>query len=333
MLHRYVLPAALAAMALCGPALAQDVITMKLATVVVNDPIHQWMDEYKKRIEARTNGRIKAEVYPASQLGIMTRLVEGLQLGTIEMAVSASTFYSPLHPAIQVPDAPGIFADIHHAQRVVTDPAFREKFVRLAEPRGVYGVSLWVYGGAHYASMKPIRTLDDFKGKKLRTLASKIETEILAKVGATGIPIPFAEMIPGLQQGTIDGVRGNVVVLAGPKMYTVAKSITLLDEAFLATMAGLSVPFRNKLPADLRKTVDDVGRELDQWGYENYLEKEKTAAQIWKDNGAEVITISAADRTELTRRMAPIGDELLGTNPQTAEMWTLVKQVAAKHRK
>src|SRR4051812_41136496 len=64
MLHRIVLPGVLAALALCGSAAAQDVITMKLATVVVNDPIHQWMDEYKKRIDARSNGRIKAEVFP-----------------------------------------------------------------------------------------------------------------------------------------------------------------------------------------------------------------------------------------------------------------------------
>jgi C4-dicarboxylate-binding protein DctP len=260
-------------------------------------------------------------------------MIEGLQLGTIEMLVSAPGFYSSLHPAIQVLDAPGVFEDAPHLQRVLLDPAFRAKYVGLPEAKGAVGVSLWAYGGTHYASTKPLRTLEDFKGKKFRILASKIETEVMGQIGATGIPVPFGEMIPAVQQGTIDGIRANIVVLAGPKAYSVAKYITLLDDGILPAMAALSTIFRDKLPADLRQAVYDVGKSLDADAFAFAQEQEKKAADVWRQNGGEVIVPSAAVRAEMKKRFAPIGDAVLGTNPQVKDTWELLKQVADKTRK
>jgi TRAP-type C4-dicarboxylate transport system substrate-binding protein len=325
---------AFAAIALASvPAAAQQTYTMKLGTVVVNDPITWSMDEFKKRIESRTQGRIKAEVYPASQLGTMFRMIEGLQLGTIEMLVSGAGFYASLHPAIQTLDAPGLFDSAAHQQRTLLDPAFRAKYVQLTESKGVVGVSLWAYGGTHYAATKPLRTLADFEGKKFRILASKIEGEVMGKLGATGIPVPFGEMIPAVQQGTIDGIRANLVVLAGPKAYTVAKYITLLEDGVIPTMAALSTIFRDKLPADLRQAVYDVGKSLDTDAFAYAQELEKKGAETWRQNGGEVIVPSAAMRAEMKSRLGPIGDAVLGANPQVIETWELLKQVAEKTRK
>jgi C4-dicarboxylate-binding protein DctP len=313
-------------------ASAQAQHTLKIAAVTVRDPVHMVMDEFKRRIEERSSGRIEARVFPASQLGDISRLLEGLQLGTIESVVSAAGFYQVMHPAFQVGDAPGLFRDMHHAHRVMTDPAFRDRFLALAEPKGVMGLTIWVYGPTHYASVAPIRTLDDFKGKKIRIFATRIEREVASKLGGTAIPVPLAEALPALQNRVVDVARSTILVFAGLKYHSIAKYVIALDDAVIPGVVMLSRQFHAKLPADLAKAVLDVGREMDEWAYKTSAAADEGAEKLWRENGGEVIRMPPADQAELRRRLAPIGEEVLGTNPDTRETWKLLQETAARHK-
>ena len=85
------------------------------------------------------------------------------------------------------------------------------------------------YGPTSFASLRPIRTLDDFKGRKIRVLASKMETALVGKLGATGVPMSYIEVLPGLSRKTIDGVRSSIIVMGGSKFFTVTKYITVVE--------------------------------------------------------------------------------------------------------
>ena len=119
--------ALIAATFLCGwtASFAQS-YTMKIGMVTINDPIHAVAVQYGKEVERRSGGRIKAEVYPAGQLGKASRQIEGLQAGTQEVLVSPPAFLAGITPGVQVLDAPGFFRSMDHAYNVVTRPAFRE---------------------------------------------------------------------------------------------------------------------------------------------------------------------------------------------------------------
>jgi TRAP-type C4-dicarboxylate transport system substrate-binding protein len=313
-------------------ARAQAQHVMKIAAVTVRDPVHMVMDEFKRRIEQRSGGRIEARVYPASQLGDISRLLEGLQLGTIESVVSAAGFYQVMHPAFQVGDVPGLFRDMHHAHKAMTDPAFRERFLALAEPKGVLGVTIWVYGPTHYASVTPIRSLDEFKGKKIRIFATRIEREVASKLGGTAIPVPLSEALQALQNRVVDVSRSTILVFAGLKYHTIAKYVIALDDAVIPGVVAVSTQFYAKLPGDLAKAVLDVGREMDEWAYKTSAAADQGAEKLWRENGGEVIRMPPADQAELRRRLAPIGDEVLGTNQDTREIWQLLKQTATKYK-
>lgn len=314
------------------PAFAQPQVTIKIGAVTARDPLHQYMDEYKKRIEERSGGRIEARVFPASQLGDINRMIEGVQLGTIEMVVSATGFYKVLHNGFQIGDVPGIFENAAHARRVFQDRELRQKFLSLGEPRGALGIGLWVYGPITYVSAKPMRTLADFKGKKIRTLASKVESDIAAKLEATGVPMPLSEALPALQNGVVDGARGALLVFAGFKYFTVAKYLTALDDSMIPVITILSREAHRRMPADLAKMVLDVARELDNWGERNAEVADVDAERVWREGGGEIIRFSPAEQAELRRRLATIGADILGTAADTKEIWTLLQDALQRQR-
>ena len=120
--------------------------TMKISSPTVNDLSQEWAKEFKAGIEARSKGRIKVEFYPASQLGQIPATVEGTAMGTIEAVVPASGFFIGLEPRFQVFDAPGLFNDMAHAQRVFADPEVRKHFAALGSTKGVEPIAILPHG-------------------------------------------------------------------------------------------------------------------------------------------------------------------------------------------
>jgi C4-dicarboxylate-binding protein DctP len=314
-----------------GPASAQT-FTMKLGGIAINDPSHEHMKIYKDLIEQRSGGRIKGELYPGAQLGGFPRMIEGLQLGTLEFYTGPPAFQRGLDPRMQVIDAPGMFESMEHGQKTVTDPKFRDRFLEITTAKGLKGVTIYNWGPTQYASTSPLRKIDDFKGKKFRVLASKVEIEVMNRMGAAGVPMDFAEVLPALQNKTLDGVRSSIVVMGTAKFFSVAKSITMVNDTMVPLGAWVSTAWLNKLPADLQKVVIDTGREMDEVVYKMCIEFNDKAVQLWKDNGAEVITLSPADQAEFMRRVRTVADDVLGTDPALKDMYQLYKDVAESHR-
>jgi C4-dicarboxylate-binding protein DctP len=326
--------ACLLAVGLTAPSAAQT-FDIRLAGTSINDPNNAYLTEFKKRIEDKSGGRVKAGVFPAGQLGGGQRLIEGLQLGTIEMVVLPPSFFKGVNQVFQVLDAPGIFDDLAHAQRALTDAGFRDPFLKAAENSGIVGISLYVYDGVAYASVQPIRGIGDFKGKKIRVLASRVETEIMQRLGATGVPIDFTEIVPALQQRTIDTVRSSQVVMTGPKVFTAAKFLTITDDTLIPTASFVSKSFLDKLPSDLRATVIDIGLDMDDWTYKLAMQFRENVDKTWRENGAEIIRLPAQDQAELIQRVKPVGEDVLGKNPDAAtrEHYARLMQSVERTRK
>ena len=313
-----------------GSVLAET-YTMKLGIVTQNDPIHVYIQEFKKRIEAKTNERIKAELYPGAQLGGTPRLIEGIQLGTIEMILLPPGFFKGVNSAFQATDAPGLFNSIDHAHASLTDPSFRDPFLEVGENKGIVGVSLWVHGPTSYASLTPLRSLADFKDKKFRVLATKVETDLMKSIGATGVPMPFTEITPALQRKAIDGVRSNIMVLAGIKVFSVAKNITLANDAMIAVVTMASKKFMDKLPADLQSAVLEVGREMEVYMLGVAKEYNGKAEEAWRQNGV-IYQLPEADRQILMKKGASIAENVLGSDKATKALFGLLKESAEKHK-
>ena len=322
--------------ALVGLALASGAASaadMKIGYATINDPQHAIALEIQKRFAAAKDAGIEVRIFPSGQIGKIPRMIEGLQFGTLEALISPPGFLVGINPAFQVPDAPGVFADVFHAHRTLNDPAFFGPYSQLASSRGIKMASLYVYGPTSFASKAPLRSLADFKGKKIRVLATKMESSLVGKFGAAGVPIPYTEVLPALQRGTIDAVRSSIIVMCGSKFFTVTKFITVVESGQIPSVVMLSDIWLKKLSAAQRKFVESTLAGMSEGNTGIAAEYGKRAEQLWKDNGAEVIRLSAADQKTFMDTVRPLGDEFLGKHPnaKVREMYGILKDSAKRN--
>lgn len=323
--------AATAAVAIAGSAWAA--YDMKVGYPTTADPQHDHALRLVKLVKERTNGEVVGRVFPTSQLGKIPRQVEGIQLGTQEVFLAPPGFLQGINPAFQVGDAPGLFKSHAHAHKSLTDPSFRDKFLALGLNKGIVGANLWIYDGTSYMTTSPIKVLADFKGKKIRVLATQIEREIVGTVGATGVPIPFTEVVPAIQRKVVDGARTSLVVAAKAKFPTVTKHLTVTNGAYIPTGTWISKVWLEKLPANLRKIVVDTSAEIEDWASEHSAGFVDVMIDEWKKQGATVYRLSDADQAAYMKGIAPLGDQILGThkNAGVRDMYKLLKAAAKKN--
>lgn len=330
-INRLVMAASAAALSfsLMGGASAQT-FEMKLAGATINDTNHQYLLEFERRIEAKTNGRIQATVYPAGQLGGISQMVEGVILGTVELYLVPPEFLSGINPAFGVVSAPGLLRNQDHAIATTQDPEFYDMFTNLAAEQGVLGASYYVYGPSAYIMKTPADTMADIRGKKVRVLASDVEQATMQAIGATGVPVPFGEVLAAISQGVLDGARTSYGGPAGGGWYEAAPYVLEAGDSYVSIMAIVSKAWLSTLPEDLQQAVVEVGVEMNDYANayaKQFLDEMKT---IWEKGGGTVKQLDPAEKQELLSRLAPIGNQVFADGSSKV-MYETLKSVAARH--
>jgi TRAP-type C4-dicarboxylate transport system substrate-binding protein len=324
------LAAGVAAVGMTGRLSAQTPIVMKLGTQTLNDAQHEWMKIFARLVETGSKGRIKAELYPSSQLGTAPRMIESTQFNTIQGFVAPPEFLSGVDPRFEVLGSPGLFKDIDHANRTILEADFNKAFLSLGANKGLKGIGLFINSPTIFNTRTKIAKLSDFAGRKIRVLAAAVQMEQLRKLKATPVPMPLGEVLPALQQGTIDGVMSVLPVLTAFRYYDAAKYILESNQAMVTVVTVLSKTWYDGLPQDLQGVVSDAGqaasKEVFPWAVE-FLAKQRNA---WKQNGGELVELSAAEHAELNTLLKPIGAEVTAKKPAEAELFQLLQKAAEK---
>jgi TRAP-type C4-dicarboxylate transport system substrate-binding protein len=315
---------------ICG-ASAQPAQT-RIANCTVNDAIYEHIKIVKDELEKRSNGRIKGDLFINCQLGTIPRQLEGMQLGTQDFFTTPPAFAVGVDSRYQVVDAPGLFDDLDHTYRGIRYKPFYDKFMEIGRDKGITPISLWSSGGANYLTLFPMRRADDVKGKKMRVIATKMESALMERHGATGVPITFTEIVPALITRTVDGARTAVMVMASAKMYTAAKYMTHVDDAFITITTWVSNVYLNKLPADLRDMVFAMGKDLEPRMLPLAKADIERGMKELKDNGVEIFRLPPDEHKAWLARSRAISDEFLEGNPATRELYQLLKEGAEKTR-
>jgi len=178
-----------------GPAHAQEkTYVMKVTTPTINDGPHLLAKNFAAAVERDSGGRIKGEVYPASQLGSIPRQIEGVQFGAIQAAVIPPEFFVGVDERFEVMAAPGLVNSIEHGQRLATDPAVLKLMLGLGASKGLHGAGMFFVQPDSLASKVAIRSLADFRGKKIRIFASDFQSEALKRLGATPVAMTLGDV-------------------------------------------------------------------------------------------------------------------------------------------
>jgi TRAP-type C4-dicarboxylate transport system substrate-binding protein len=176
----------------------------------------------------------------------------------------------------------------------------------------------------------PMRTLADLKGKKIRVLASPFQMEQMTRLGATGVPLTLSDVMPALQQGTLDGALSSLPVFSALQYQGAAKYMTETSHAYIFSVAMLSKKWFDGLPADLqaavRQTADETKSEVIPWSL-TFLEEQR---KVWVAKGGEILHLSDAEHAELMAKMRPVGDDIVKSKPDLKPLWDQLLAAAAK---
>lgn len=322
---------AAATIALSGAAHAQAV-TMKIATATINDTQHEWMKRFQKRMQAKAADKITVQLFPSSQLGDIGRMIEGMQLGTIESFVGPSAFFVGVDPRNQVTWAPGLFDDIDHCWRTVMDDRFRSYWFPIMDKVGIGTISIFCTGVQAFLTKKEIKKLDDLKGLKIRVLASELEIKPMQALGVAPTPMNFAEVMPALQTNAIDGVSSIPILFNAMKMHSVAKNVTVTGLFKSSVPVYVSKMWWDKLPADLKTMILDESRKVEQELITWNDAANKATFDLWKQNGGTVGELPADDQAKLIQIATPVAAAVLDSKPGVKEAYQKTLEVAAATR-
>jgi TRAP-type C4-dicarboxylate transport system substrate-binding protein len=313
-----------------SPASAAEFV-MKFGTATFNESQHQYIKFYKEAVEKASGGRIEVGIYPRSELGPIPRMIDGLQLGTIEAYIGPADFFVGVDPRFGVLSTPMLFKNNDHASATVLDPSLNDYLLGLGEPKGMIGIGTFGLGSSNYAAKTPILRLADFAGKKLRVNATAMEREKMRRLGATAVPMPLNEVLPALQRGVIDGTMSGTSVFVAFKFVDVVKTITVTNDTMLVSLAMVSKVWLDKLPADLRKIVVEQGRETQVRTHKWEQEFSKTLEQKWREMGGQMHMLPPEDLAKMASLLQSVGDDVSKDQPAVLDLLKKVRAVAAKH--
>lgn len=303
-----------ASMALAGaPCLAQEQ-TMKFATLTINDSQHEFIKMYKTELEKATGGRIKVEIYPAGQLGNAQRQSEGLRFGTIEAAVGPAELFVGADQRFQGLAMPGLFKDINQARRAMLVPQLRQAIAELATSRGLVFISAHVFDLQSFVFRTPVTKLADFPGKRVRVLASESEQQSVVALGAAAVPMSLGEVLPAIQQGTIDGANSGMPVYLAFKYHDAAPHLIDTHLWAIITVSLVSKTWYDRLPADLQKAIHDSADKVEPALVKWTIDHAESNKKAWGAAGGKIYNLSDTEQEEAVRRVGAAIQPILAKN-------------------
>jgi C4-dicarboxylate-binding protein DctP len=311
----------------------QQTYVMKISTPTLRDTPNKWTEDFAAAVEKDSGGRIKAQLYPASQLGSIPRQIEGAQFGSIQMVVVPPEFMVGLDPRFEVMAAPGLVDSQAHGQRLAADPDVLKLMLGLGADRGLHGVGLFMAEQSTLISRMPLRHLVDFKGKKVRIFASQFQSEAFERFGITPVAMTLGDVLPAIQQGTIDGAITGIGPVANFHMVDAAKFVTKTGQPAIFLLAAVSKKWFDSLPQDLQQIVEKDAAAASLAINSFAVEQVRKAEASFTANGGELITLPPDEQAQMLKTVASVGADVSSKNPALAAAYKIVVDAAARTRR
>ncbi len=308
----------------------QQTYLMKISTPTVHDIPNVWIDGYAAMLERDSGGRIKVQVFPASQLGSIPRQIEGTQFGSIQCVQIPPEFMVGLDSRFQVLAAPGLVDSDVEGQRLVTDPAVRKLMLGLGANKGLHGLSVWYATPNVLISRTPLHDVADFKGKKVRVFASPFQTVAFERLGITPVAMSLGDVLPALQQGTIDGSITGIGPIVKFHMIDAAKYVTEINQPSIFIIEEVNQKWYEALPKDLQQLVDSDAAKEDAAIAPMAGKMADEYLREWKSAGGTLIKLSPAEHAKMMKILAGVGSEVSSKTPTLAAAYTIVSEAAKR---
>jgi C4-dicarboxylate-binding protein DctP len=293
-------------------AYAADPIVIKFSHVVAPDtPKGKAAEKFKQLAEEKTKGAVKIEVFPNSTLYKDKEEMEALQMGAVQMLAPSLAKFGPLGvKEFEAFDLPYIFRNYDDLHKITQGEVGAGLLAKL-EAKGVKGLAYWDNGFKIMSANKPLKTPDDFKGLKMRIQSSKVLESEMRALGANPQVMPFSETYQALQTGVVDGTENPPSNLYTQKMHEVQKNASITNHGYLGYAVIANKAFWDKLPEDVRKSLDEAMKESTDYANQIAKEENDKALEAVKASGkTEVYQPTEDEIKALQKALAPVHTEM-----------------------
>jgi C4-dicarboxylate-binding protein DctP len=292
-------------------AVSADPIIIKFSHVVAPDtPKGRAAEKFKQLAAEKTQGRVKVEVYPNSQLYKDREELEALQLGSVQMLAPSLSKFGPMGAReFEVFDLPYLFPSNTVAHRVMDGEVGNKLFAKL-DTKGVTGLAFWDNGFKQMSANRPLHGLADFKGLKMRIQSSKVLDAQMKTLGAIPQVMAFSEVYSALQQGVVDGTENPASNFYTQKMHEVQKHLTLSNHGYLGYAVVTNKKFWDSLPADIRAALTAAMKEATAFERDiAQKENDEALEKVRADKTTEIYVLPESERAAWRKALLPVHAE------------------------
>lgn len=278
---------------------AKKPIVMKLGHVQNESDLWQLGAlKFAELVDAKTKGEVQIKVFPNSTIGNDRDMAEGMQIGSVDFALIAGVLGN-FEPSIQIMELPYLFKDETHLRKVMYGPIGDQLLDKLLKSSDIRGLAFWERGPRQLTTNKPVNSLSDIKGLKIRVPEIPPIIAAWKAMGTNPTPMAWGEVYTGLQQNVIEAQENPIPFIHAGKIYEVQKYIAMTNHKYEYVLIAMSNKAWLKLNAEQQKAVKEAAAEATK--YENQLVFEKSD-NLLKDLQAKGMKVTKPDTTEWAKQ-------------------------------
>lgn len=308
---------------------SEETVVYKIKGGHANPTTHPYnlgLEKFSQLLSERSNGQISLDTFSSSQLGNERDLVEGMQLGSVDVGVITSAPLSGFTDAYLVFDLPFIFKNVEEARKVC-DSEVGDEMLKSLESSGIIGLTFFENGMRSITNSKrPIETPEDLKGIKIRTMENPMHMEAFNLMGADPTPMAFGELFTALQQKAIDAQENPFVVIYASKFFEVQDYLSVTEHLYSPAPLMMSAGFYNSLDEDFQKAVTDAAAEAKVY---QRAACDKQTAELLSSLEKSGMKINFPEKDEFVEATKGVYDKFIGkgkglVNP---EVYNKIKEI------
>ena len=256
---------------------------------------------FADRVHELTDGRVQVNVFVNSALGSQAELIEGLHLGTVQIAKSMTTGLAVYVPEIQIFDLPYMFTDLDHFFRVIDGEIGAYYANEVLGREDMIGIAYFYAGARSVYTNRPVHTLADLNGMLLRVPGSPIFMSLADSFGAAGTPMAVGEIFMALQTGVVDGAENAPIFYYQQRHHEVAPYFTFTEHIITPDVVVMSRSFLESLPQDIQEAILQAAQEMSMVARNLWFELEETVFESLEADGVTFIEVDKAPFMEAAR--------------------------------
>jgi len=279
-----------AAAMLAVPVMADDVTIQLGFENSASEPVGQALQKWADLIDEKGDGSLKLELYPDSQLGSKSELIDGMTFGETYMTLADGAFYADYGVKdFGIVFGPFLFDNWDQCWTLIESDWYKDQCEQLAGQGLKIVASNWKYGERHTLTTKKVEKVEDLKGLKIRVPGNEIQTQGFNALGATATGMDLGDVYQALQTKTIDGAENPLATLYGRKLHEVAKYLILDGHVLNFTTWVMSNDVWESLTPEQQELLVSTGEEAGVYNNELVDEMNEEYLNMMIDEGVEVV--------------------------------------------